>query len=104
MHNFIGTLQPVVQAPDNEIVKLERICGSGVCEDPDDAVAQLRTLYKREHPEYAAHVDNKSCMGGVIVFDCTLFEVIERAADETSAQMIRDIYDEAIELAPFVEQ
>lgn len=104
MLNFIGTLQPVVQSPSAAVVTLARICGRGVCEDQDDAVAQLKTLYKRMHPEYAAHVDNKSCVGGVIVFDCTPYEVIEQAADESSAQMIRDIYDEAIELAPFVEQ
>ncbi len=113
MYNYLGAMQPVSpakaaelrkagRAPTNEDLEgMPRVCGKGRCENQADAKAQMRYLYKKEHPEYTQYVDDEHCcFGGVFVFKCSPFELIEKAADETSAEIIRKIYDDAIEVTP----
>lgn len=105
MLNFVGALQPVKPSAKKELEyeALPRICGKGRCEDHDDAKEQLKQLYKREYPKWAQYVDDEHrCFGGVFVFDCTPYELMEKAADETSKNLIQAIYEDAVELAPFV--
>jgi hypothetical protein len=105
MMNFLGALQPLKKTAEGKLEALKRVCGSGQCKNHADAKKQLQELYKREYPDAAEWVDDdKSCLGGVFVFECTPYELIEKAANEESADMIRAIYDDAIELSPFVEQ
>jgi hypothetical protein len=102
--NFLGALQPVVETDDGKNEALPRVCGRGTCDDQTDALKQLRGLYKREYPQHCAAVDDeKRCFGGVFLFDCTPYELMEKAADSDSQRLIREIYENAIELGPFVQ-
>jgi hypothetical protein len=104
MNNFIGAIQPLLRTPSDQMHALPRVCGRGQCKDHDDAKQQLLMLFKEEHPEFASAVDNKNnILGGIFVFDCTPYELMEKAADETSKELIQKIYEDAIELAPFIE-
>ncbi len=103
--NFLGALQPVKttrlfkRQPTK--VALPRLCAKGQCKDHDDAKEQLRQYYKKEYPEHSRLVDDpKACFGGIFVFDCTPYELIEKAADEQSAKLIQEMYEEAVELSP----
>ena len=101
MPNFLGALQPVAPDGSGKLIGLPRVCGKGRCKDHADAMNQLKTLYKQEQPEHAAAVDNaQQCFGGVFVFDCSPYELMEKAADEESMRLIQNIYEEATELEP----
>jgi hypothetical protein len=103
--NFLGALQPVAPAGNGNFRALPRICARGQCEGHEDAKEQLKQLYLQEHPEYGPFIENEHlCHGGVFVFDCSPYELIEKAADDESARLIQEIYEDAIELSPFVEQ
>lgn len=110
MPNFFGGLQPVKPKFEHmsykpgvsrEMVECPRVCGKGQCTDEADAREQLAKLYKETYPEYSKWVDDKkSCFGGIFIFECTPYEVIEKAADANSAALIQRIYEESVELAP----
>lgn len=112
MQNFLGALQPVMpngtrNRPEETSIytNLPRVTACGRCNDQDDAMQQLKRLYKRAHPDLAPYVDDdKTCFGGVFMFDCTPYELIEKAADEETANIIRSMYDDAEQLTPFIEQ
>jgi hypothetical protein len=113
--NFLGALQPVrpVVVDKDQLIEntapmnyeaLPRVCGRGQCMSHADAKQQLKVLFKREYPEYAGYIDDeRCCFGGVFVFDCTPYELMEKAADNESMELIRKMYEEAVELAPLTD-
>lgn len=109
MQNFLGALQAVKPNPKAKTDKdrytaLPRICGKGQCDGEEDALQQLKDLYKREQPTYSEYIDSdKTCVGGVFIFDCTPYELIEKAADPETEELIKAMYEDAIEISPFIE-
>lgn len=116
MLNFLGALQPVkpiiktgralcksTSLAKTDYEALPRVSGRGQCISQEDAKRQLKALYKREYPQYADFVDNdKLCFGGVLVFDCTPYELIEKTANDESADIVRQMYEDSVELSPFI--
>lgn len=104
---FLGSLQVVshltpVSADEETLYHAETppLAFTGLCDSYKEAQDKMRKHLKEKYPEKEDLVDDAHCVGGLLIYDedMTIYELIEKAADDNSKRLIEKMYAEAIEL------
>lgn len=100
MINFMVALQPLDVITGEGKVML--VC-TGRANDANDAEAQCKTKYRELYPAQAELADaSNNWLGATFVFNCSIWELIEKAADNHTKKLIQRLYDMSIELTPIL--
>ena len=76
------------------------VSGTGSCEDVKEAEDKMKELWRRTFPDDMLNFKDAKYVGSVIVYDedITIYEIMERAANDNTRRYVESVYNEAIDV------